>query len=186
MKSYGAQTPKRHLGYSNARVVEKLYRANFTRAGQANLLKTKGKVSTVKRYRDKRGKVRFVGTPYLKKSQQGPQLLWIGSLANLACSQGMYTSKDGFALVLLFDIGLTGLAMGSIQAHSRRCHDELNRFPFLDRLFYKTCQMYACIANAHSSTCLYIYMHALCHSCMKYICSNHEVLLLCLCMHACI
>ena len=81
MRDYGSPTAKRHLGYSNARVVEKLYAGYLTRSGQRKLQKPKGKkVKTVKHYRDKQGKVRFCGTPYLKKSQQDPQVLAWGQL----------------------------------------------------------------------------------------------------------
>ena len=77
MKSYGSLTPKRHLGYSNCRVVEKLYLGYLTKRGQTKIFKKKGKskVSTTRRYKDRRGRMRFSGTPYLKKSQYHPELL---------------------------------------------------------------------------------------------------------------
>ena len=72
MKSYGAPTPKRHLGYSNAAVVEKLYHGYLTYSGQSRLKAGKSGVATVRKYVDKRGKTRFSGTAYLKLSQQHP------------------------------------------------------------------------------------------------------------------
>ena len=77
MKRFGSPTPKRHLGYSSCRTVEKLYQGYLARAGQPKHKNKKGgsKVSTTRRYKDRAGKVRYSGTSYLKKSQYQPELL---------------------------------------------------------------------------------------------------------------
>ena len=75
MKDFGSPTPKRHLGYSNAKVVEKLCHGYLTYSGQSRLKPAKTSVAIVKKYTDKKGKKRFSGTAYLKLSQQDPQLI---------------------------------------------------------------------------------------------------------------
>ena len=66
MGLYGADSPKRHSGYSNCYAVGKLDRGKMTRAAMRKL---KEKVSTTKVYINRHGRKCWVGTKALKKSQ---------------------------------------------------------------------------------------------------------------------
>ena len=72
MGLYGSRSPKPHVGYANFRSVG---RYNVGKMSKEFMAALRLRTQTTTRYRDKRGRVRFVGTAALKKTQLGTKLL---------------------------------------------------------------------------------------------------------------
>ena len=71
MGHYGANTPKRHKGYTNNINASRLDLGIYHRSQQAK------RVETVRKYKKKDGSMGYVGTKHLKSTQPGPHLIFI-------------------------------------------------------------------------------------------------------------
>ena len=75
MGHYGATTPKQHVGYSNSPCIGSLTKGKSCRSSFARDLKRRGlsQPRTSRKYVDKKGRVRYVGTGALSATQRDPQ-----------------------------------------------------------------------------------------------------------------
>ena len=64
--SYGAPTPKRHIGWSNCRTIKLL---DLGRMIKAHIKKKNGVIKSSKTYRNRRGQKAFCGSSHLKSTQ---------------------------------------------------------------------------------------------------------------------
>ena len=78
MRAYGGPTPKRHVLYANSPAIQSLYKGKLE--GWAKYVKEQDaagadRVKTVKKYRDKSGKLRYKGDKGLRPSESDTYLL---------------------------------------------------------------------------------------------------------------